>query len=97
MCRRPSQDGGTPEAPYGLGLRMPLLIISPYAKPGFSFREAANQGSVARFVERVFGWETTLADLDPAARDAEANDLLGAFDFDEEPLPPLLPPERSCP
>jgi len=92
----PRQYGGTPTAPYGLGLRMPLLIVSPYAKPGFVFRENADQASLARFVERVFGAESTLADLDPAAQDAEANDLFGAFDFEQQPLPPLIRPERDC-
>jgi phospholipase C len=74
----PRQYGGTATAPYGLGFRLPLLIISPYAKPGFIFSETADHSSLARFVERVFGSDNTLADLDPAAQDAEANDLLGA-------------------
>jgi hypothetical protein len=29
-------------------------------------------------------------------QDAEANELFGAFDFDQEPLPPLIRPERDC-
>ena len=93
----PRQYGGSPTAPYGLGFRLPLLIISPYARPGFVFSENADHASLARFVERVFDSEYTLADLDPAAQDAEANDLLGAFDFEQAPLPPLLRPERDCP
>jgi len=55
-----------------------LAIAQLYAKPGFIFSETADHSSLARFVERVFGSDNTLADLDPAAQDAEANDLLGA-------------------
>ena len=93
----PRQYGGDAQHPYGLGLRLPLLIISPYAKPGFVFKETADQASIARFVERVFGSTKTLHDLDPAAQDAAANDLLNAFDFNQTPLPPLVLPQRSCP
>jgi hypothetical protein len=44
----------------------------------------------------VFGIQQTLHDLDPAAQDAQANDLLGAFDFTQTPLDPLVLPTRSC-
>jgi len=71
-------------------------VISPYARPGFVFKETAEQASVARFIERVFGSKKTLHDLDPAARDAESNDLFGAFDFSQKPLPPLVLPEVDC-
>jgi len=93
----PRQYGGTSSAPYGLGFRLPLLVISPYARPGFVFREAADHASIARFIERVFGSTLTLHDLDPAAQDAQANDLFGAFDFNQTPLPPLVQPQRACP
>src|SRR5207245_1323388 len=51
----PRQYGGSASAPYGLGFRLPLLVISPYARPGFIFREVAEQASIARFIERAFG------------------------------------------
>ena len=41
--------------PYGLGFRLPLIVISPYAKPGFVFKEVAEQASIPRFIEKVFG------------------------------------------
>lgn len=92
----PRQYGGGASAPYGLGFRLPLLIISPYAKPGFIFREVAEQASIARFIEKVFGSSSTLHDIDPAAQDEAANDLLNAFDFTQTPLPPLVLQPRSC-
>ncbi len=93
----PRQYGGSASQPYGLGFRLPLLIISPYAKPGFIFKEVAEQASIARFIERVFGSRQTLHDLDPAAQDAQANDLMNAFDFQQAPLPPLVLQPRPCP
>jgi phospholipase C len=81
--------------PYGLGFRLPLIVISPYSKQGI-FHEVAEQASIPRFIERVFGSTQTLHDLDPAAQDAQANDLLGAFDFTQTPLPPLVLQTRSC-
>jgi phospholipase C len=92
----PRQYGGDNLHPYGLGMRLPLLIISPYAKPGFVFSEPAEQASIARFIERVMGSTGTLHDLSAAAQDAQANDLLDAFDFTQAPLPPLVLPQRLC-
>ena len=93
----PRQYGGTASAPYGLGFRLPLLIISPYAKPGSVFKEVSETASIARFIERVFGASMTLHDMDPAAQDGQANDLFGAFDFSQQPLPPLALKTRTCP
>lgn len=82
-------------APYGDGFRVPLIVISPYAKPGFIFHEVAEQASIPRFIEKVFG-APALSTLDPAAQDGQANDLMGAFDFTQQPLPPLPLTTRSC-
>ena len=80
---------------FGRGFRLPLIIISPYAKPHYVFKEVADQSSIPRFIERVMGSTKTLHDLDPAAQDSVANDLLNAFDFTQAPLPPLVLPLRS--
>jgi phospholipase C len=89
-------DGWIAPPPDGLGFRVPLIIISPYARQGFVFHELAEQASIPRFIERVFGAAETLADRDPAARDGDANDLFGAFDFTQSPLPPLTLQARIC-
>ncbi len=93
----PRVYGCDAQRPYGLGFRLPLLIISPWARPGFIFHEDAEQASVARFIGRVFGAQQTLTDLDPAAQDRQANDLWGAFDFTQVPNEPLVLAPRSCP
>lgn len=92
----PRQYGCDPAKPYGLGFRLPLIVISPYAKPKFIFKEVAEHASIPRFIEKVFGSTKTLHDLDPAAQDAQANDLMNAFDFKQTPLPPLVLKERAC-
>jgi phospholipase C len=92
----PRQYGGDATHPYGLGFRLPLIVISPYARPHYVFRDNAEQASIPRFIERVFGASSTLSQLDPAAQDGDANDLMGAFDFRQAPLPPLVLPTRLC-
>ena len=92
----PRQYGCDPSHPYGLGFRLPLIVISPYAKPHYIFREVSEHASIPRFIEKIFGATRTLSDLDPAAQDGQANDLMNAFDFNQAPLPPLVLQTRSC-
>ena len=92
----PTQYGCDAQHPYGLGFRLPLIIISPYAKPGFVFKEQAEQASIPKFILKLFGAKRYLSDIDPAARDGQANDLMNAFDFDQAPLPPVVLPTRTC-
>jgi phospholipase C len=87
----PSQDL------YGYSIRVPLIIISPYAKQtvygrqGYITHSTYELSSVLRFIEERFG----VAPLSP--RDATANDILDAFDFSQQPLPPLVLKQRNCP
>ena len=69
---------------YGLGPRVPMLVISPYAKPGYISRYTYEFCSVLKFVEER--WK--LRHL--TARDHWANDMRDCFDFDQEPAAPLL-------
>ncbi len=92
----PRQYGCDSGHPYGLGFRLPLIVISPYAKPGFILKDVAEQASIPKFIETIFG-ARSLSSIDPAAQDGQANDLLGAFDFTQAPLPPLVLQTRTCP
>ncbi len=91
----PRQYGCDPQAPYGLGFRLPLIVISPYAKQGYVMHAVAEQASIPKFIETVFG-APALSTLDPAAQDGQANDLMDAFDFTQQPLPPLVLQTRVC-
>jgi phospholipase C len=71
-----------------LGVRLPALVISPYAKPGYVSHEVHHSTSLTRFIEMLF-------DL-PAltGRDANADAILDMFDFSSPQLlnPPADPP-----
>ena len=77
----------------GLGPRVPLLVISPWAKKGFIDHTTYELSSVVRFVETIFGLETL------SRRDALSDDMLGAFDFDQKTKPRdrrLILDQRKC-
>ncbi len=77
---------------FGFGIRVPLLVISPYAKPGYVMSERGEFSSVLRFIEDNWG----LTQL--THRDQNATPMLSAFDFRQEPRPPEPQPQRTdCP
>ena len=69
--------------PSGQGIRVPLVIVSPYARPGFTDSTVATQSSWVAFTEHVFG----LAPLTTA--DAGAYDYADSFDFTQPRLAPV--------
>ena len=46
---------GTSPAPYGLGPRVPMLVVSPWSKGGWVCSETFDHTSIIRFMERRFG------------------------------------------
>ena len=75
---------------FGYGPRVPGLLISPYAKKGFIDHTELDFTSVLKFIETNWG-------VDPLTeRDANANNLLTAFDFQSSPrAPQFLPLTRE--
>jgi phospholipase C len=77
-------DASPPQLDFvGLGIRVPCIIISPYAKTHYITHRQYEFGSVVRFVEEVFG----LPALGPQTlgyTDSRANSLLGSFDFSQK-------------
>ncbi len=77
-----------------LGFRVPMIVISPYARHGYVSHMQYQFGSVLKFVEKTFG----LGSL--GASDASSNAMDDAFDFSQAPLqfkPARLPPVlRAC-
>jgi phospholipase C len=63
----------------GLGLRIPMLVVSAYAKRGFVDHTHFEHGSILKFVEDTFG----LSRLAPS--DTRANSPDDAFDFAQSP------------
>ncbi|MBS2026620.1 MAG: hypothetical protein JST54_01850 [Deltaproteobacteria bacterium] len=94
----PAQYGCDPTHPYGLGFRLPAIIVSPYAKKGV-FHGVTEQASIPRLIEELFGAPGAVGSLhakDPRARDDVAGSLMDAFDFNQQPLP-ATPAQESCP
>jgi hypothetical protein len=78
---------------FGLSIRVPALIISPYARAGYVSHTTYEFSSILKFMETVFGSNV----LPPLTdRDAEANDMTDSFDFSQNPLPPLYLQPRVC-
>lgn len=76
---------------FGLGPRVPFLIISPWARSGYIEHKPLEFSSVLKFIEDRF-------DLDRLTeRDEKSNDLFNAFDFNTRAQPPLILSQRACP
>jgi phospholipase C len=64
--------------PYGLGPRVPMLVVSPWSRGGWVCSEVFDHTSIIRFIERRFGvTEPSIS----AWRRAICGDLTSAFDF----------------
>ncbi|MFF1339657.1 phosphocholine-specific phospholipase C [Streptomyces sp. NPDC058290] len=64
--------------PYGLGPRVPMLVVSPWSTGGYSCSETFDHTSVIRFMEKRFGVQEP--NISPWRR-AVCGDLTSAFDF----------------
>jgi phospholipase C len=64
----------------GYGPRLPLLVISPFAKPNFVDHTTTDQSSILRFIEDNWG----TGRIGGGSFDALAGSLTNMFDFGEE-------------
>jgi phospholipase C len=73
-----------PKDPYEYGLRVPLMVISPYAAgggSGYISHTPRDSTSILHFIEDVYGLPS-LGQLD-----SHTDDLFELFDFNESPIP----------
>jgi phospholipase C len=63
----------------GLGYRVPLLVVSPYAKHGYISTVHHEYGSIIKFSEEVLGVPSL------GSTDVRADDLSDMFDFNQTP------------
>jgi phospholipase C len=70
----------------GYGPRLPLLVISPYAKQNYIDHRAVDQSSILRFIED--NWD--LGRIGNDSSDVKAGKLDGLFDFDDGRQAPKL-------
>src|SRR6266478_3970933 len=83
--------------PYGLGVRVPMIVISPWSKGGWVTSEVFDHTSLIRFLERRFGilepnitpWRRTVAgDLTSAFNFASPNEALVSLPSTASYVPP---------
>ena len=79
--------------PAGLGIRVPMVIVSPYAKRAFTDSNVASYASLLAFIEHTFK-------LRPLSRsDADAYDFSDSFDFSQlhlSTIPMVISPETPA-
>jgi phospholipase C len=75
---------------FGLGIRVPAMIISPYAKSGYVDHTMYEFSSVLRFIEDNWSLRPFLT-----RRDRIADGLRNALDFSQTPLAPDPQPLRT--
>jgi phospholipase C len=86
---------GAPAGGYelrcGYGQRLPLLVISPYAKTNFVDHTVTDQASILTFIEENFG----LGRIGDGSYDAMSNALTQMFRFDHPLARPLFLDPRT--
>ena len=78
-----------------MGVRVPLLVASPWSKSNFVDNTFTDQSSVVKFIEQ--NWK--LPALGNGAADASAGSLMSMFDFgrDQRNSPLFLNPKTGEP
>lgn len=88
------EGGGTHvEGFYGLGPRVPMLVVSPWSKGGYVCSETFDHTSILRFMERRFGVREP--NISPWRR-AICGDLTSAFDFSRPDSGPAALPRTDA-
>jgi len=90
----------------GYGLRVPGIVISPYARSGYIDHQVLSHDAYNKFIEDDFlGGQrlnpATDGRPDPRPGVREANPLLGDltadFNFNQQPTPPMILPVHPAP
>ena len=69
-----------PQLDYqGLGFRVPMIVVSPYAKKGYVDHTQYEFGSILKFVEQTFGLPSL------GTTDVRAHNIVDAFNFTQKP------------
>ncbi|GGZ38773.1 phosphocholine-specific phospholipase C [Streptomyces poonensis] len=86
-------SGSRVAGPYGLGPRVPMLVVSPWSKGGYVCSETFDHTSIVRFMERRFGVREP--QISPWRR-AICGDLTSAFDFSRKDSRPAALPDTDA-
>ena len=75
----------------GLGFRVPLIVVSPYARHGYISHTAHEFSGFLKYTEEVFGLPSL------GTRDATADDFADCFDYTQSPQPYVQIPVTFTP
>ncbi len=86
------------------GFRVPFIVVSPFAKPGYVSHTLGDHTSLAALVEKRFLTKKGHKHPSLTGRDAKADTLEDLFDFDTSPsldavvpdAPPSSPNDQGC-
>jgi phospholipase C len=90
----------------GYGLRVPGMVISPYAKRGFIDHQTLSQDAYVKFMEDLFLGSQRIdpatdgrPDPRPDVREnmPQLGNLILDFNFNQPPRPPLVLPVHPAP
>jgi phospholipase C len=73
-------DGVSWGSGYVYGFRVPLIVVSPYAKAAYISHDAHDFGSILKYIEENSGLAS------PGYADAYSDDLSDCFDYNQTPL-----------
>jgi phospholipase C len=90
---KPDETGAIQNGRCGYGPRLPLLVVSPYARANYVDHRVTDQASVIRFIED--NWK--LDRVGNGSADAIAGTLDGLFDFDSKNSKLFLDPLTGKP
>ncbi|MEU9117485.1 phosphocholine-specific phospholipase C [Streptomyces sp. NPDC048483] len=77
---------------YGMGPRVPMIVVSPWSTGGYVCSEVLDHTSILQFMEKRFGVKET--NISPWRR-AVAGDLTSAFDFGVKDTDPAALPDTA--
>jgi phospholipase C len=76
---------------FGLGPRVPTIVISPYSRPGFITRQTYDFSSIVKAAEETFNLPAR------APYNRSVASVNGMLNLREQPLKPLVLKARKCP
>ena len=83
----PPQGG----SPYQLGLRVPVIVISPFSKPHYVDHTQYDFSSIVRYIEDTFNLPHLMT------YDRTSTSISQMLDLTQTPLPPMHLTTRRCP
>jgi phospholipase C len=90
----PGSNGAPVQGRCGYGPRLPLVVISPWAKANYIDSTVTDQSSIPRFIEDVF---LGGARIGGGSYDAQAGSLMNMFNFSNAAAPPNPTPVYLSP